>query len=214
MQDSKPIQFNYNIDNIYTIDNINNTNMYNINTNAVNYFNQPEDNKLNTNNKFDYHQLPKAYLCDNNKSNALRSQFIKNQTTVIESNISDIPNIFFSDENINIINNNLIYAVYKNTNNEYKIKPQSNEQLLIVMRYVFLEYARHLPYDITGQVKALNTHVVNEILPNVITNAQQHIGYLKDIKKIREPVPLPLSTKHSFNNTFKLLPSITKIFQF
>jgi hypothetical protein len=203
MQDSKPIQFNYNIDNIYTIDNINNTNMYNINTNAVNYFNQPEDNKLNTNNKFDYHQLPKAYLCDNNKSNALRSQFIKNQTTVIESNISEIPNIFFSDENINIINNNLIYAVYKNTNNEYKIKPQSNEQLLIVMRYVFLEYARHLPYDIANQIRELNCIVIGQIIPNVITQITQRKEYLRVISAPREILPYP--TSESTIN--RLLPS-------
>jgi len=187
-------------------------NFYNINTNSVNYFNQKEDVLKKTN--FDYHQLPKAYLCDNNKSNALRSEFIKNQTKTIECNITELPNTFFSDENIKLINNKLILEVFKNTNGEYKIKPQSHEQLLIVMRYVFLEYARHLPYDIKGQINELNCRVVNEILPNVITNAQQHIGYLKDIEKIREPLPLPISTKYTINTNSKTLPSITKILNF
>ena len=189
----------------------NSSNFYNINTSAVNYFNQKDDVLKKTN--FDYHQLPKAYLCDNNKSNAMRSEFIKNQNKIIECNITELPNIFYSDENITLINKKLIVAVYKNTNGEIKIKPQSSEQLLIVMRYVFIEYARHLPYDIKGQINELNCRVVSEILPNVITNAQQHIGYLKDIEKIREPLPLPISTKYNTTNS-KTLPSITKVLHF
>ena len=202
MQNKDKIKFNYN--------DSSSANFYNINTSSVNYFNQKEDTVKKTN--FDYHQLPKAYLCDNNKSNALRSEFIKNQTKIIECDITDLPNTFFSDENIKLINKKLISEVFKNTNGEYKIKPQSSEQLLIIMRYVFVEYARHLPYDIKGQINELNCRVVNEILPNVITNAQQHIGYLRDIEKIREPLPLPISTKYTSNS--KTLPSIAKILNF
>ena len=202
MQDK--INFNYNT--------VESPNFYNINTSAVNYFNQKEDVQKNPN--FDYHQLPKAYLCDNNKSNALRSEFIKNQTKIIECDITELPSQFFSDDNILQINKKLIYQVFKKTNGEYKIKPQSNEQLLIVMRYVFLEYARHLPYDVKEQIDELNCRVVNEILPNVITNAQQHIGYLKQIEKIREPLPLPISTKYTINTNSKVLPSIMKILDF
>jgi hypothetical protein len=43
------------------------------------------------------------------------------------------------------------------------------------MRYVFIEYSRNLPYDISGQIKDLNCRVVSEILPNVISNADQKI---------------------------------------
>jgi len=202
MQDK--IKFDYN-----TSDS---TNFFNINTSSVNYFNQKEDidDKLT----FDYHQLPKAYLCDNNKSNALRSEFIKNQTKIIECDITELPSGFFSDDNILQINRKLIYQVFKNTNGEYKIKPQSNEQLLIVMRYVFLEYARHLPYGVKEQIYELNCRVISEILPNVITNAQQHIGYLKQIEKIREPLPLPISTKYTINTNSKVLPSVMKILDF
>jgi hypothetical protein len=179
---------------------------YNINTDSVNYFNQKNEIKQDTN--FDYHQLPKAYLCDNTEANALRSQFIQNQIKINECEISDLPNGFFSDENIKLINNKLILEVYKKTNGDYKIRAQSSEQLLIVMRYIFHEYARHLPYDIKGQISELNCRVVSEILPNVITNAQQHIGYLRDIEKIRDPLPLPISTKYTSTSS-RTLPSRT-----
>ena len=187
---------------------------YNINSDSVNYFNQNnQNNEINQNINFDFHQLPTAYLCDNTKSNALRSQFIQNQIKITECEISDLPTTFFSDENINLINKKLISAVYKNTNGEYKIKEQSSEQLLIVMRYIFLEYARHLPYDIKGQINELNCRVVSDILPNVITNAQQHIGYLRDIEKIREPLPLPISTKYTSASS-RTLPSVGSVNNF
>lgn len=155
--------------------------------------------------EFDYHSLPSAYLCDNAKSNALREQFVKNTVRTIECNTGLLENVFFSDENMDMINRNLVYSVWKHTGGEYKIKNQSKEKLIIVMRYIFIEYAKHLPYDVKGQIKDLNCRVVTDLVPNIITNIQQYVGYLKDIEKIREPLPLPISTK---SNVFmKTLPS-------
>jgi hypothetical protein len=162
--------------------------------------------------EFDYHAMPSAYLCDNIKSNELRNQFIKNQLKTTECDTGLLENVFFSDENIDLINRQLIYSVWKHTNKEFKIRPQSKEKLLIVMRYIFIEYARHLPFDIKGQIKELNCRMVTDILPDIITNVQQHVGYLKDIEKIREPLPLPISTKNA-NRMLRTLPSVTSTFK-
>jgi hypothetical protein len=145
--------------------------------------------------QFDYHSMPHAYLCDNVRSNSMREQFIKNQTKITECDTGVLANVFFSDENMELINRQLIYSIWKNTNGEFKINNQSKEKLIIVMRYIFIEYARHLPYDVKGQIKELNCRVVTDIVPNIITNIQQYVGYLKDIEKIRDPLPLPISTK-------------------
>lgn len=80
---------------------------------------------------------------------------------------------------------------------------------MIAMRYFFIEYARHLPFDIPGQIRDLNCIVVNNILPNVISNAQQYIGYLRDIGPRQAPIPLPICT----SSKSKALPSVTTIFQ-
>lgn len=163
------------------------------------------------NKKFEYHQLPSAFLCDNIKSNEMRNQFIKNQTRTTECDTGLLENVFFSDENIQLINRQLIYMVWKTTNGEFKINSQSKEKLLIVMRYIFIEYAKHLPYDIKGQIGELNCRLVSDVLPNIITNLQQHVGYLKDIDKIREPLPLPINTKNA-NRMLRTLPSITTLY--
>jgi len=54
--------------------------------------------------------------------------------------------------------------------------------------------------------------MVTDILPDIITNVQQHVGYLKDIEKIREPLPLPISTKNA-NRMLRTLPSVTSTFK-
>lgn len=164
---------------------------------------------MQTNNpKFSINDLPIAYFNDNKKSNAMRNQLIKNQVRIPEDEQNNLEEFFFSDENMNIINKQLVLSVYNKTNGKYRISYQSKESLVIVMRYVFLEYAKHLPYDIANQIRELNCKVVSEILPNIITNVSQKIGYLNEINKPRELLPLPMNV----NKNNKNLAPVTNIF--
>ena len=150
--------------------------------------------------KFDFYNMPSAYLCDNKKANELRSQLIKKQIMISECNQGNLENIFFSDENINLINKLLILSVYKKSNNQFLISQQSQESLLIVMRYIFIEYSRNLPYDIINQIKELNNIVICEILPNIITNITQRIDYLKEIEcPKRQLLDLPINVNKTKN---------------
>lgn len=152
------------------------------------------------------HNMPQAYFCDNEISKNLRNQLIKNQVRISECAQGNLENIFFSNENMDLINKQLVLAVYNNSNKLFKIAYQSNDNLLIVMRYVFIEYARHLPYDILKQIKELNCRVVNEILPTIITNITQKINYLKEINTPKQLIPLPQNV-----NSKKNLKSVTSV---
>jgi hypothetical protein len=164
---------------------------------------------MDNNKKFDFNELPNVFFYDNPKSDTLRSQLIRNQVKISECYQGELEETFFSPENMKQINKQLIYMVLKKTNGLYKISDQSSQNLTIVMRYVFIEYARHLPYDISGQIKELNCRVVGEILPNVITNATQRVGYLKDIENPLgyKGMMLPKNT----SNNAKDLPSVSSI---
>ena len=70
-------------------------------------------------------------------------------------------------------------------------------------------YAKNLPHDITNQLEELNQLTVNEILPKVLSNIQQYIGYLEN--KARIPAPLPRSVNVNSAGT-KSLRSITTTF--
>jgi hypothetical protein len=63
------------------------------------------------------------------------------------------------------------------------------------MRYVFIEYAKNLPYDLKKQITELNCIMVGIMLPDIITNFEQKIGYLKYIENRAPLLDLPKSTK-------------------
>jgi hypothetical protein len=134
-----------------------------------------------------------------------RNEMIKNMVRTSQSEITDVESLFFSDENIELINKQLILYVWKKSNNMYKVNFQDKDKLLIVMRYVYLEFARNLPYDINKQINELNCITISEIGPSVITNFEQKLGYLRDIEKRQPLLQLPQSTSKN-----KTLPTYLK----
>jgi hypothetical protein len=146
---------------------------------------------------FNYEEMPIAYLSVNPNSDKLRKQLINNLVNINSSSIDNLETIFFSKNNINLINKKLIISIYKITNKEFKIVEQSDETLLIVMRYVYINNASHLPCNIEQQIEELNTIVLNEIIPNIITSITQKVNYLKYINERPPLLKLPESTYNS-----------------
>lgn len=157
--------------------------------------------------KYNFEQFPVGYFAENKKGKALRNQLIKNELKISQDEIGALESTFFSPENIDLINKQLILTVYKKTNKKFVICPQKEEDLIIVMRYVFIEYSRNLPFNIQGQIKDLNCTVVGEILPTIVSNVDQKVGYLRDISTQPIGPPLPINTK-SLERT---LPSMDNI---
>jgi hypothetical protein len=143
----------------------------------------------------DLTNLPIGFFQDYNpKVKNIRTQLVKNITKTNIDNISILKEMFFSDENLELINKQIVLTIWKKTNNRYKVAFQNKDNLLIIMQYVFLENAKHLPYDIKGQIKELNCQVIGEILPNIISNFEQKLGYLRDIEKRQPLLELPKSS--------------------
>ena len=157
--------------------------------------------------KYNFEEFPVGYFSDTKKGQALRKLLIKRELKTDEYNIGELETQFFSKENIALINKQLIMTVYRKTNKKFLICNQKEEDLIIVMRYVFIENARHLPYDIEGQIKDLNCNVVGEVLPTIVSNVDQKVGYLRDISTQPVGPPLPINTK----NLERTLPSVANI---
>jgi len=156
---------------------------------------------------FNFEELPSAYFKDNDNSKELRKHLIKQQVGISENGQDNLEDMFFSDENIIKINKKLILTVFNKSNKKYKINPQSKESLIIIMRYVYIEYARNLPFDIEKQTDDLNCIVIGEILPNIFTNITQKIEYLKNIQSERKLLDLPINVNKSSS-----LPSISSLY--
>ena len=86
--------------------------------------------------------------------------------------------LFFSKANVEEIQKRIIYEVYKKTTQ--KISKQNYNELIIIMRSVYLLNSRNLNYDIKNQISDLNDIVVAETAPIIITNLKAHLQYMVD----------------------------------
>ena len=87
---------------------------------------------------------------------------------------------FFSKANLDYLQEEIIKQIYQKSCGNFKISRQDDDQLLIIMRSMYLQYTRNLPFDIDGQVADLNKQVLLYAIPNVMTRVQGYIGYYKD----------------------------------
>ena len=111
---------------------------------------------------------------------------------------------FFSRNNIDLIHHDIIITVQKNSG--YKIGKQDETQLQIIMRSIFLQYAKHLPCKINEQIRELNKKVVMYSVNAIITEIKQYLGYRDNVSNA--PVPIDLPKNLSIKGTKVLNPNI------
>jgi hypothetical protein len=113
-----------------------------------------------------------------------------------------LSNTFFSLENIEIIQNAIRAEIYKKSNNTYIIDNQDYDQIKIIMRSVFLQYALHRDDNIRGQIEDLNKVVLDFCVPQVYSELVSYMKYKKDISTL--PVPMDNPTYFSNDKTMEL----------
>lgn len=118
--------------------------------------------------------------------------------------VTELSKAFFSRENAVAIQNAIRKTVYEKSGpKKYVIDDQSADELSIIMRTMYLQYAQNLPYDIPGQVTDLNEKVLNWSVPHILSAVDHYQYYLNDISHM--PVPLARSVSLSSAGT-KSLP--------
>lgn len=145
-------------------------------------------------------QFDDNYYCGGKSSLALRGMHMNNTPVSIA---------FFSNKNISNLQKYIRREIFKRSKGEYILDTDQDENdLLLVMRSIYLEYSRHLPTNIDEQVAKLNKYVLREIIPGMITNIEQQMLYLRDISQPIQPIPLPLNVNNAGRRN---LPSVTSL---
>lgn len=101
---------------------------------------------------------------------------------------NELANVFFSRENIDALQQGIRYMVHKTSCGKYTIGNQSETELAIIMRSVYLQYGEHRPYGLLDQVRDLNSIVINYCVPKIIEEIRIYTHYKQDISKL--PVPM------------------------
>ena len=130
----------------------------------------------------------------------------QHETNVSERNLDCIysPGTFFSQENIQIIQNGIRAGVYHKSNGQYLIGQQDCDTLKIIMRSIFLQYSANLPTNIAGQIKELNKMVLEFSIPSVFGEAKGYIKYLYDASTLAVPLATPICDTQYDKRTHKM----------
>ena len=144
-----------------------------------------------------------SYYCGGNSSMAMRGMQIEN---------TPLSEMFFSPENMNRIQKKIRREIFRQSKGQFKLEvDQDDSDLLLSMRATFADHAKHLPSHIVRQVKELNAHTVDYIVPDMLTNIKQHTVYLKNLDKPIQTIDRPINVN---NGGRKTLPSLTSVWGF
>ena len=96
--------------------------------------------------------------------------------------------LFFSRQNLEALQIGIRNMVAKRSNGEFVIGKQSEVELQVIMRAIYLNHAKHLEVDVLEQVRELNSRVIDFCVPRIIEEIRMFKYYKKDISKL--PIPL------------------------
>ncbi len=122
---------------------------------------------------------------DNYKDDAIKGFFNKNC----------LNDLFFSNDNINALQVGMRNMVADATNGETIIGKQSEIELKVIMRAIYLQYGRNLDSNILEQVRSLNKKVLDYSVPKILVEVEQYNNYVKDASSVH--VPMERSTNVS-----------------
>jgi hypothetical protein len=105
---------------------------------------------------------------------------------------------FFSAGNIQIIQNGLRAGVYELSKGKFSITPQNIDQLKVIMRTMFYQYARFSQEPIPEQISQINKHVLDYVIPYLYNEAIAYVKYCEDQSTLVVPLDLPKQNERDY----------------
>ena len=130
----------------------------------------------------------------------------KYKDTLVRKNVEKnyVNQLFFSSKNIKNIDVRLRYAVFKMSKGQYFLGPQNKQELAIIMRAIYTNYAQNLDTKIIEQVENLNKILITRVAPDLYSRVTQYVKYLGDANEGHKII---IARPVNVNNTgLKVLP--------
>jgi O-phosphoseryl-tRNA(Cys) synthetase len=96
--------------------------------------------------------------------------------------------LFFSNSNMTALQIGMKNMVANATNGKTIIKKQSEIELKIIMRSIYLQYGKNLDEDVVEQVKDLNKKVLDYSVPKILSEVEQYKKYIIDASNLHIPI--------------------------
>lgn len=114
---------------------------------------------------------------------------------------SRLTDTYFSKQNIQKIQEGIRKGVYDRSQQRISIDDQPEDQIVTVMRAIYLQYSINLASNIQQQVDDLNTRVLTYCINNVFNEAVAYLKYREDASTMHIPIQHPIYS----NKTNKVL---------
>jgi len=124
---------------------------------------------------------------------------VKNKSTEYRDSLHGIledntlSRVFFSSGNVQILQNGLRAGVHQMSGQKkIVIPPQNVDNLKIIMRSMYLQYAEHRQdISITKQVEDLNKIVLDYVVPTLYNETMGYLKYIEDQSTLVQPLEIP-----------------------
>jgi hypothetical protein len=114
---------------------------------------------------------------------------------------------FFTPRNVRILQSEIRYQVYiRSGPKKYQIDDQDVDELKMIMRGIYYQYAKNNIYDVEGQVLELNKLIVDWAAPRILSEVDQYQYYLKDISHLPVPIMQPMNMSSAGQRSLPFQP--------
>jgi hypothetical protein len=111
---------------------------------------------------------------------------------------------YFSAANFQIIQNGIRRKVYEESGKV--IDPVNRDDLFIIMRAMYLQYARNAPTQIPEQIAEINERVVAWAVPKIVAEVSMYQMYLRDITTLPTPMTHPVNISSAGSRSLPFKP--------
>ena len=118
---------------------------------------------------------------------------------------SRLSDTYFSKENILIIQNGIRKGVYDKSQQKILVDKQPEDQIVSVMRSMYLQHSKNLETNISKQIEELNNYVLQYCINNVFNEAVAYLKYKEDASTMHRPMQHPIYSNKT-NKTLQQKP--------
>lgn len=106
---------------------------------------------------------------------------------------SELSTQFFSVANTEKLQQMIQQEVLAKSGGKYKIDRQSDEDLFLIMRSYYLQYARNDPANVGAELDSLNYRVVAYASDRIMVEIEAYKYYRRDQENFPDPLPAPVN---------------------
>lgn len=111
---------------------------------------------------------------------------------------SKLSYMFFSVKNIEYIQQQLKNAIYKKSNGKYKLLPQNQDNLKVIMRAYYLQYSYNDVGNEVAEMNYLNGLVLDYLIPYIMKESIAYDKYLRDQSTLVMPFDRSIQVDRDF----------------